>query len=170
VSVAAELDLMVLPDDVFRSYVDEAVRGHPEDTQTQELRSKLKDPEVVDRTYLTLVSMKKSVEGQLAARRADFVKERGTLRSNPPGQRAAEERYHAWRAGALRFKSGVEDFMLAVRGNREKPTGDNYYLAYQTLRQAIEKHREAVETALANDQDTDDADAVLWSVLDDGPT
>lgn len=167
-SVATELDLMALPDDVFRSYVDEAVRGHPDDEGTQALRSRLREPEVVERTHLCLVSMKKSVEGQLAARRADFVKERGTLRSNPPGQRAADERYHTWRAGALRFKSGVEDFMLTVRGSREKPTGESYYLAYQTLRLAIEKHKDAVEFALANDRDTDDADALLWSVLDAG--
>lgn len=166
-SVATDIDLAAIPDDVFRAYVDEAVRGHPDDNQVQALRSRLREPEVIERTHLCLVSMKKSVEGQLAARRADFIKERASLRSNPPGQRSAEERYHAWRAGALRFKSGVEEFMLTVRGNREKPTGDNYYLAYHTLRQAIERHREAVQASLANDEDTD-ADDVLWSVLDEG--
>lgn len=161
------LDLQTVSDDTFRSIVDEAVRGHSEDPNIRSMRAKLTEPQVVDRTHLALVGMKKSVEGQLAARRADYVKERSLHRSNPTLLRESEERYQAWRAGALRFKSGVEDFMLSVRGKREKPP-DNYYLAYSTLRQAITQHRATVEAAIKDGLDTESADDALWAVLDEG--
>ena len=161
------VDLLAMPEDAFRSLVDEAVRGHPEDGKIQVVRERLLEEDVVERTYLTLIRMKKSVEGQLAAKRSDYVRDRNRARSNPEELRAVESRYQTWRAGALRFKSGTEAYMLAVRARRNTTPGENYYLAYQTLRQAIAEHKKSVLTSLELDEDTN-ADEVLWSVIEEG--
>lgn len=163
-TMTADHGLESMPEDQFRALVDQAVRGNPEDPKTHALRVNLMAPEVVDRTHIALISMKKSVEGQLAARRADYIKER--LRDRPGERSALEQRYRTWRAGALRFKSGVEEYLLTVRPPRRERSADNYYLAYETLRQAIAKHKATV-LALQNDDEETDADDVLWSVLDE---
>lgn len=164
-SIMATDDLMATPDEEFRVLVAEALKVGNHDYSgplTPEVVDALKSPEVVNRTYLTLIAMKKNVEGQLAAKRADYVRERSRLHDGP-NLRAKEQEYHSWRAGALRFKSGVEEFMVSVRGKRERPD-DNYYLAYETLRQAILTHKSAVLLALEHDEDTD-ADEALWTTV-----
>lgn len=160
--MVTDVPLSTIPDDEFRALLDAAARGRLDEQTLDQLKS----AEVVERTYLCLVSMKKSVEGQLAAKRADYIKARSKLRGKPTELAAEAEKYQTWRAGALRFKSGVEEFMMAVRGNREKaPEVHDYYLPYQTLKLAIIQHREHV-----CDDECDvecAADTRLWSVLED---
>lgn len=161
-NMATDIDLLAIPEPEFRSVVDDAIRGH----LTEEMAQRLKSPEIVDRTYLTLVSIKKNVEGQLAAKRADYIKSRSLLHDDPRGLRAAEKTYQTWRGGALRFKSGVEEFMVSIRGLREKPgQAENYYIAYQTLKQAIVQHK----NHWCGDECLEDcvADETLWTVLAD---
>ena len=44
------VDLLAMPEDAFRSLVDEAVRGHPEDGKIQVVRERLLEEDVVERT------------------------------------------------------------------------------------------------------------------------
>ena len=155
--------LLDLSEDEF-NLVDDAVRGT---TGISSISDALLDPSVIDRTHLTLVGMKKSVEGQLAAKKVDYQRDRARFKDDPKIVREIEDKYYAWRAGALRFKSGVEAFMLPVRSKMNRPLReDNFYLAYETLRQAITKHREIVTKALEESRDPGDADEILWSFLD----
>lgn len=160
--------ILDLPDEEFRDLVSEALKvnnvdyaGHltPDDVEL------LRHPSVVDRTHLTLVAMKKNVEGQLAAKREDYIRQKGN-HVNAKELREIEDGYHRWRAGALRFKSGVEEFMLSTRSKRER-TDDGYYLAYESLRQAVLNHKATVSALLEQDKDTDEADARLWSLVED---
>lgn len=164
--MATDVPLLAIPDDEFRALVAEALkvgntdyRGDLDHTVVDQLKS----PEVVDRTYLALVAMKKNVEGQLAAKKADYIKDR-SRHTDPHEIREVEREYQTWRAGALRFKSGVEEFMVSIRGKRDRPE-DSYYLAYETLRQAILLHKASVQAALENDEDTN-ADEILWATVD----
>lgn len=162
VAMATDVDLMAIPEEEFRAVVDAAVRGHL-DVATIE---KLKSPEVVERSYLTLISMKKNVEGQLAAKRADYVKSRSQLRNKMGELQDAEERYQTWRAGALRFKSGVEEFMVSIRSRRERPGVErDYYIPFQTLKHAILQHRDHICDADCETECT--ADVNLWAIAED---
>ncbi len=86
---------------------------------------------MAERFFGTLVAMSKSVDGQLGGRREDFLATRAKLRERMAAAeaagdkeqyRAAEselhlatERYHSGRAGSLRFKSGLDEWIVEVR-------------------------------------------------------
>jgi hypothetical protein len=153
----------ILSDEEFKDLVDEAVRGQL-DPNTM---AALKDGSVANRTYTVLVGMKKNVEGQLAARKADY----GRARKNPDKKKLDEidDTWLSWRAGAIRFKSGVESLMLEVR---DKRTPNDWSLraernelanAYENLRKGIIAHRdhlcdEACDVSCS-------ADDLLWSLV-----
>lgn len=160
--MATDVDLLAIPEADFRSIVDDAIRGH----LTTEMAERLKSPEIIERTYLTLVSIKKNVEGQLAAKRADYIKNRSLMHGDTVGLRATEEAYQTWRAGALRFKSGVEEFMVSIRVLREKSgLSENFYMRYQELKQAVVQHRDHWCDDKCADECT--ADKALWKVLEE---
>lgn len=166
--VAVPVDLLSLDDERFRSIVDSAVRGNV----SKETMAQLKTPEVANRCYMALVTMKKNVEGQLAAKRADYNRQRVQFRKNPNKLREAEERWLTWRGGALRFKTGVEELMVEIRGKRSpsdwalRAERNEVVIAYENLRQAIAAHRDHVCTAECDEKECV-ADVTLWSVLDD---
>lgn len=156
-------ELLKMPEEDFRAVVDDEVRGVEElDPKTAKA---LRDPLVADRWYYALVSMKKSVEGQLGAKRSDLLKHR-----SPPRDRTE---YHRWRAGALRFKSGVEERLLEVRSRRHSLTHidtvqeeRNVALAQmQNLKTAITSHKTSVLSDFADDE-VSDADRTLWSAIE----
>ena len=151
--------LLALSDEDFRSVVDDAVRN-PEDSRATLLRH----PDVVARWYFTLVSMKKSVEGQLAAKKAEYAAAKATS----PVAKRDQAGYERWRAGALRFKAGVENQLLEARLLREGNMDD------QEVAMAVrERNRLIAAIAAHRDHDCDDdpqctddlcaADERLWA-------
>jgi hypothetical protein len=172
-------ELVALPDDKFRGVVDEAVRTSAltdEVTleQRRHVQELLKRPELADRTYLVLVAMKKNVEGQLAAKRTDNQRRRVRLQSKPDVLAREEDEYRRWRAGALRFKTGVEEFMVELRSKRVgnatevalRGERNDLVFAYERLRKGILEHRDHVCS------DTCDAgcpaDERLWELVNHG--
>lgn len=151
-----------LSDDEFRTLLDAAIRGNMDNITVEALKS---DP-CLDRTYAALISMKKSVEGQLAAKRADYVIER----SRTPKHRIAEveRKYQAWRAGALRFKTGVEEFLSSVRPP-SSPDSDlrsernRLLIENEAFRQAIHDHWAHHCTPQCDVRCT--ADEALWKLI-----
>jgi len=130
----------------FRRVVDEEVRG----CLKQETCTALRSPPLLNRWYLALISMKKNVESQLGSKRSDLIKIRPELTPEEYEQRLVE--FHRWRAGAIRFKNGVEDRLLEVRARR------------QTLTTAISLHKNTVLKEFAEDE-ISDADRDLWKAL-----
>lgn len=172
------VDLLVeLDDDAFGSLIDAAVRGDL-DKRTTEL---IKDPKIIERTRLTLVAMKKSVEGQLGAKRAEHVTK--TDKTKPEwAAKKDRQQYNLWRAGALRFKSGVDGLLMDVRleQTRQDPDADRvaaflksertaYLVAYKNLHDVVIEHRDHVCGPECDDQCI--ADEKLWRAVDhDGVT
>ncbi len=136
-------------DEEFRSIVDDEVR-HP----NNEYSALLRDPRVRERWYYALVGMKKSVESQLSAKRSDILK----TPASP--QDVAWQDFHRWKAGAVRFKSGVEDRLLEIRKNGGRPS-DRANL----LQAAILQHKNAVLKDF-NPEEVSDADTSLWKSVD----
>jgi hypothetical protein len=109
-----------LPEPEFRRLIDQDTRGKAPTRVSAELRQ----PECVPRWYQTLIGMQKSVEGQLAAKaaesraaQADYRAqlEHTSDRSIRVERLKRESRDESWRAGALRFKSGLEERIIEAR-------------------------------------------------------
>lgn len=147
-------DYLDLPNEDFRDLVDEEVRGITDEAISRALR----DPVLMERWYLTLVQMKKSVESQLGAKRSDLVRHIGA-RDYP--SRVAE--YHRWRAGSLRFKSGVEERLLEVRAMRFKGV-TNPWKRTQRLLDAIIEHRDSMGDY---NEEGSEADLRLWRLAEE---
>lgn len=107
-TVGSENSLSSYTDDKFRALVDDDVRGIL-DHQVAKL---LRKSENVERWYYALVLMKKSVESQLGAKRAEVQQ---YVHDPSPSARSRLNDYNSWRAGALRFKNGVEAHLLEAR-------------------------------------------------------
>lgn len=163
-AISTHESLLALSDDDFRSVVDDAVRN-PDDVRA----SLLRHPDVVARWYFTLVSMKKSVEGQLAAKKAEYAAAKATS----PVAKRDQAGYERWRAGALRFKAGVENQLLEARLLREGNMGD------QEIAMAVRERNRLIAAITAHrDHDCDSdpncttdfcaADDRLWALVSDG--
>lgn len=164
------VEFLSMSDDDFKALIEADMR-RPDDEVDQEVRALLRHPEVIDRTYATLLSMQKSVEGQLAARKEDREVLRGRCLAKGAAGRSvwleAEERYAKTRAGSLRFKVGVEQQLMAVRRLRdtrrsvlfEDEANERLILRVQALEQAIRKHRDGFDS---DDEGSDD-DLELWA-------
>jgi hypothetical protein len=163
----------------FRKLVDDDTRGRAPESLSRQLRS----PGCASRWYQTLLAMQNSVEGQLAANAAESraakarllarleepmsTTQRREIRAEIATRKAADEQ---WRAGALRFKSGlkekliearrvlreVDDPILTKRISQER----NRALArVATLEDAIRHHRDDFPP----DDQPSDADLNLWA-------
>lgn len=162
--------------------VDQEVRGKAPEHLAEALRA----PELVERWFAQLVTMKKSAESQLAAKSAEDRASRLELLAradacDDPGEAArlraealeARASYLRWRAGVLRFRSGVEE-RLAEAGWRRRvsPTllaaslvdeRRQLMRAVSDLKGAIEEHRASMEDL--DPEDIDEADERLWRWL-----
>lgn len=149
--------LLSLPDPQFREVVDAEVRG----TAQPKVGETLRDPLLIDRWHHTLLQMKKSVESQLGAKRSDVFKNK-----HYSAHDLAE--FHRWRAGAVRFKSGVEDRLLEIRRIRGIAQPDTQAIKRErnALLQAIDAHRQTVLEEFEADE-ISDADRALWAALGD---
>jgi len=144
----------------FRVLVDEDVRDRAQPITAAVLRS----PTVVERWYESLLASQTSVAAQLAAKEAEFL---AVIRPNDE----VETTYQRWKAGAIRFKSGVDRKLIEARRLlREQgslivqPDPDQQaLLRVALLEQAIRTHRYAVNTS--NAEAPAEYDLELWSYV-----
>lgn len=186
--------LAAMDDRGFRQEVDADLRrpGRDDDKRLYETRRQaLRSPELLDRWNTTLLTMSKSVEGQLASKQEDHEAAKAALRI----QMAELERKHdavklheakqKWeklkqdyataRGNMLRFKTGLDEWVIEARALRDATRSAmydsvvaeerNHYAAQvQRLRGAIESHRTQI---LEDEQyEPSSADERLWSQLD----
>jgi hypothetical protein len=157
--------LLSLPNDAFRTLVDADLRGKGDQSLAKLLRSE----EVCERWYSTINGMAKSVEGQLAAKRADLEATTLSLESDIQVAEArgdeslaaqlrlalmeAQQKDAKWRAGILRFKTGLEEVHAEARRIRDSFKGSFFesYLAEERnialarvrdLEDGIRRHRD----------------------------
>jgi len=132
---------MEIPDPKFAELVDADLR--PPDARDPELSAELRHPEVVKRYYSALLRKAKSVDGQLAAKEAQYegkvsrLKAKLTIAESQQGmpdatpEQVAEARrkatnyraeistarsqYFESRVGTIRFKTGLDMNLIEVR-------------------------------------------------------
>ena len=168
-------DLMQLSDTEFNEVVNEEVRG----VATQEDATLLRNKETVDRWAITLLGLKRSVETQFGAKRAEAAQREYALyeRGNPSRLELTQiKTEHAeWRSKALRFLNGLEDRLAEARKlckeyslltdvtilSRER---ENLVRQILLLREGIAKHKGTVTTS--EEEDTEAADTELWSLVE----
>jgi hypothetical protein len=160
--------------DGFRQHVANLVRNNnPLIWQT------LLAPQVAQHTFAALGELYKDVTSQLAARSADHevYKHSWYQEGGPQGQTdwyRAKADFQRWRAGAIRFKSSVEQRLsqakLAAQTARQlKATTYNdiqarlHRDAVRRLAVAIWAHRQACQ---AEDIEPESHDLALWAALD----
>lgn len=186
--------LAVMDDRGFRQEVDADLRrpGARDNRREYEIRrAALRSPELVDRWNTTLMTMSKSVEGQLASKQEDHEAAKAELRQRiarlAKDPSMADELFQArqeWeqikkdyataRAQMLRFKTGLDEWVIEARALRDASRATmydsvvaeerNYYAAQvQMLRAAIDAHR----TEILEDEDYEpsSADERLWACL-----
>lgn len=153
----------------FYNFVDQDVRGRLED----DVAAKLRDPAVVERWYLALVQMKKSVEAQLAAGRADLRSDHHTMlnrleEADGGNARALRQALHDriaqhenQRSKRLRFLSAVEDSLTEARFLRNIPSELPSTQLLHVLEAAIRLHKETIEPGEATE-----ADRLLWATVE----
>lgn len=177
-----------MSDAEFRALVDRDLRR----ASTKEEAAGLRDPAVVERWYLTLTAMKKSVEGQLGAKRAEFDGQKARLRqafvqaeqaqadAKALGDQAGvakaqnrirklreewasvQERFARPRAATLRFQSGVDETLLEARSLRSRLSDEN-----ARLRAALLAAREVLDWIDAHGCDDDSRAAEKgWKAID----
>lgn len=147
--------LMDMNYDDFRVVCEEDIRladkGEMDDATFDALRT----PPVIQRFYAMLGQMQKSVEGQLAAGKADMKSKTAKMRSRGTSSTEYQEalaRHENWRAGALRFKTGAEQRMVEIAGllreidteffaDRVKEERNDALARVKQLEEAIRLHR-----------------------------
>lgn len=184
IELATVKSLLGFADEDFQDVVDGEVRR----VGGRYLKGLLSDPALIERWRLALVQMKKNVESQIGARSDDvkalFIEidnpERcdGEERLSPAElrevrterHRAANADFVKWRAGAKRFKLGVEERLLEIRrirvANGDFKANDHALALYmiQTLVDGIESHR-AQMLADYQDDEISDVDKELWKLI-----
>lgn len=174
-----------LSEDDFRELVDRDLRRDNTEDESQALRS----PALVDRWYAILVSMSKSVDGQLAAKREDFEAQKARLRGqfveidsdlaeakirhDTKGVQQADartrvlrqewqstsEKYSRSRAATLRFKSGLEETLVEARMYRDRVRDRLYDHVVAEERNRLASRVRRLESALQTIVDGPD----IWS-------
>lgn len=141
-STTMDVDLSSCDDDVFMSYVDADLR--PPERRDPEVSRALRSPAVVERYYTMLLRKSKSIEGQLAAKEADYearkarlegklgIAEAGAVREDSTDEdrrralgrainlraelKKERSEYQQSRAGTLRFKTGLDMNLVEIKG------------------------------------------------------
>lgn len=110
----------------------------------------LYQPENLDRWIAELTKIKMNVEKQLAGARYDVAKARATMDEEELRQWYVD--HEKWRAGVIRFKTGVDKKLVEVKNLRSSEV--------ERYRLAIQRHCDTIG------DDAGTADEELWSVLD----
>lgn len=177
--------IAALNEEDFRELVDRDLRRE----NTEEEAIALRSPALVDRWYTVLVSMTKSVDGQLSAKRQDFEAHKARLKSQllradeelafarrkhdramiaevekkarklREEWAAAQERYSRSRAATLRFKSGLEETLVEARLHRNKTRDRLYDTVVSQERNLLATRVRRYESALHTIAAWDDAES-----------
>lgn len=156
-SVTVAERLMEMNYDDFRAVCEEDIRLADRGEMDEATFDALREPPAIQRFYSMLGQMQKSVEGQLAAGKADMKSRTAKMRLNrvsPDDYQEAVAKYQNWRAGALRFKTGCEQRMTEIAGllreidteffaDRVKEERNDALARVRFLEDAIRKHQEA---------------------------
>lgn len=153
--------ILAMNKDEFHALVNDDIRGKAPDHMSQALR----DPEVVERWYNALVSIKRNMETQLANDRFKRIEKKLELmKLGNAGQmlwlefvREREE----WKAGAIRFKNGVEDKISEAKiilRNSVNIERDILIRRLAELRLEVKEHMESFK-----DDEADERDIKLWT-------
>lgn len=204
--IAAVVQHLRALDDVrFRQEVDadlrqiraSDLRKMPESEQRSERtrydlrRQALRTPELIDRWWMTLQMIAKSVEGQLASMQEDHEAEKATLRAemakcptwagtipccaeHAEAWETAKAEFARNRSGRLRFKTGLDEWLIEARALRDGLRGSmydsivaeerNHYAGVaKALKEAITQHR--AEILDDDDPEPTEADKKLWACL-----
>lgn len=182
-----EIDRLAdLDDTTFRAEVDADLRSaRTRNPKAITRAAALRSNDLVDRWYTTLQMMSVSVEGQLAAAQEDHAAERAALRSRmasashreqPALQEQWEEskgRFSRARAAKLRFKSGLDEWIVEARSLRDSLRDSMYDSIvaeernhwaerYRVLHDAVAAHEAAT---LADDLEPTEQDTKLWASI-----
>lgn len=172
-------ELRAAVDDYIRGRVSHRLGDRDADSGSPEILDQLRQsPEVLDRWYYTLIELKRSVESQLAARRADTDAKQSHLLSRSDTRSKNEwltvkGDFETWRGGALRFKNGVETALLEAKSLRGQSgvdsalaDRDRYIHKVQVLLEAIRKHQDhdCNQTDCPDDRCLGDEE--LWGTLE----
>lgn len=149
--------VLAMSDEEFKEIVDKDVR----DVLSPDFAAALRTEALRDRWTRSLLIMKKSVESQIGAKRADL----GKLSCNGGANSEQHAEYNRWRAGALRFKNGVETRLLELRSFSPaevfyKQERNQTIVENTKLREAIREHRET--TLVVLELEPSEADELLW--------
>lgn len=175
-------NLLAMTDDEFREVVDRDLRrgrggqvaADEEGDTLRTLRGDDEDPDVTalaERWLRVLYAMSRSVEGQLAARRADYnaakarnmaaIIEARNRNDDVSILRLEHEflehkvKYESARASTLRFKTGLDETIIKARW-----VGRDSAIAH--LEDKIRRHRNEV---LADNEEVSEADEELWEAV-----
>lgn len=183
-SVAHATDVLSALDvQAFSDIVDRDIRGNDrlqngEEPLEQEYADALRTAALCERWYQTLVRMKKSTELTISAKGMDDKNTRHRLETRGDRGKADDVRYKhlQWRAGAVRFLTGVEMRLAEANYCRRAHYGrslpdhiveerDRLSEKVRLLLRAIRLHRDE-QLSLDGDEHSD-ADEELWALLDD---
>lgn len=168
-------DLLLMDTQEFETIVNADTRSRLVDTPAiaAALRA---DPEVTRRWYTTLMTMHKSLEGQLASKTADNSAKIGKLKLKRASWATIVEEetsFEQWRAGALRVKNGLELKLIEAKSILER-RGDRFIInaaakernaafgRIGVLEDAIRRHKAAL---VAEDTEPSSADENLWEYI-----
>jgi hypothetical protein len=193
--------MAALPERQFRAIVDRDLRRREAeadgDTPLDEIESRaLRSAALVDRWLTALLAASKSVEGQLSARKMDYDatkaqlrrqierlehkethggltdQEDAELREARDKMLAAKERYSRSRSGTLRFKSGLDEWIVEARGIRDGFRDRLYDTVVVEERNRLAQRVRVLEDGIRVHRDTfpdddepTDADEELWALI-----
>lgn len=164
-----EDSLLACSDAEFRDVVNRDLRKQTTPDESAALRS----PEVVDRWYGYLIATSKNVDGQLSAARQDWRATKARLlikldnATTPEGKRSirrewaeSEERFAFTRVGILRFKSGLDEWIIHARTLRAAAEETATH-RLRELEEAIADH----QASFPKEDEPSFADEQLWKLL-----
>lgn len=183
--------LLALDHMSFRKEVDRDLRPLDQDAspgQAEKWKARhaaLRSPACVDRWFMALSQMSKSVDGQLAAKADDYEAKRAEIRGQLVGATGPQEKglrrsletlkseYSRARANTLRFKTGLDEALIEARSLRDSVRDRlydsvvaeerNFYARRVTaLQDAIRAHQDAFTEG---DIDPEPHDLHLWAVI-----
>ena len=173
--------LMALNYDDFRVVCEADIKQADRGEMEQVTFDALREPPVIQRFYSMLSQMQRSVEGQLAAGRADMKSRTAKmkLRHAPAEEyQQALANHENWRAGALRFKTGCEQRMAEIAGllrvidseflaDRVKEERNDALARVKELEDAIRRHRDHTcdDATCSQGRDECSADEDLWTLV-----
>ncbi len=153
----------------FRDVVNRDLRKQTTPDESAALRS----TEVVDRWYGYLVATSKNVDGQLSAARQDWRATKARLQIKMDNATTAEdkrrirrewaeseERFAFTRVGVLRFKSGLDEWIIHARTLRSSTEVTTTH-RLRELEQAIADH----QASFPGEDEPSSADEQLWKLL-----